>query len=248
MYCLATAKTAVHDTARQEGQEVSLAQDAFSPVPAAAVETGAMFTPVESAIGGMLIGLSAAISYLVDGRIAGVAGILGPFLRGATQLQPLTGGQLWKILFLLGLVLGGLIAMACNHDFSFPQAAPFHVVRYIAAAVFVGMGTRIGKGCTSGHGICGLPRFSSRSWVAVPTFMGMAIATVALTRHAFKWEQPRPWAVAELQWPPKWEFPVASLGASALLTFLMLALPTRIQRYVSPTLAGIIFGPCLSVS
>ncbi|CAE7617267.1 unnamed protein product [Symbiodinium sp. CCMP2592] len=201
-----------------------------------------MFTPVESAIGGMLIGLSAAISYLVDGRIAGVAGILGPFLRGVTQCQPLKDGQLWKILFLLGLVLGGMIAMACNHDFSFPQAAPFHVVRYIAAAIFVGMGTRIGKGCTSGHGICGLPRFSSRSWVAVPTFMGCAIGTVALTRHAFKWDQPGPWALAELQWPPKWEFPVASLVACVLLTGLMILLPMPIRSYASPTLAGIIFG------
>ncbi|CAE7903061.1 unnamed protein product, partial [Symbiodinium microadriaticum] len=195
-----------------------------------------------SAIGGMLIGLSAAISYLVDGRIAGVAGILGPFLRGVTQCQPLKDGQLWKILFLLGLVLGGLIAMACNHDFSFPRAAPFHVVRYIAAAIFVGIGTRVGKGCTSGHGICGLPRFSSRSWVAVPTFMGCAIVTVALTRHGFQWDQPGPWAVAELQWPPKWEFPVASLVACVLLTGLVLLLPMPVRSYASPTLAGIIFG------
>ena len=112
-----------------------------------------MFTPVESAIGGMLIGLSAAISYLVDGRIAGVAGILGPFLRGITQSQPLKGGQLWKILFLLGLVLGGLIAMACNHDFSFPSAAPYEFHRYIVAAICVGIGTRVGKGCTSLGGL-----------------------------------------------------------------------------------------------
>lgn len=133
---------------------------------------GSMFTPVESAIGGMMIGLSAALCYMVDGKIAGIAGVLGPFLRGVTQCQQMSGGHLWKLLFLLGLVLGGLIAMIFNEDFSFPGAAPFHMARYIAASIFVGMGTRIGRGCTSGHGICGLPRFSSRSWVAVPTFMG----------------------------------------------------------------------------
>mmetsp|Transcript_14931 Transcript_14931/g.35379 ORF Transcript_14931/g.35379 Transcript_14931/m.35379 type:complete len:381 (-) Transcript_14931:889-2031(-) len=201
-----------------------------------------MFTPVESAIGGMLIGLSAAICYQVDGKIAGCAGILGPFLRGVTQCQPMQGGQVWKLLFLVGLVIGGLIAMVCNHDFSFPAAAPFHIVRYIAASIFVGIGTRVGKGCTSGHGICGLPRFSSRSWVAVPTFMGVAIITVALTRHALEWDAPRQWAVADLQWPPRWEFPVISLVGSVLLTGLMLLLPQMIRVYASPVLAGSIFG------
>lgn len=201
-----------------------------------------MFTPVESAIGGMMIGLSAALSYMVDGKIAGIAGLLGPFLRGVTQCQPLSGGQLWKLLFLIGLMIGGLIAMIFNEDFSFPGAAPFHIVRYIAAGIFVGIGTRVGRGCTSGHGICGLPRFSSRSWVAVPTFMGVAVGTVALTRHAFKWDNPASPGVAEIQWPPKWQFPLASLCSSIVLAVILVCLPQKIRAFASPLVCGTIFG------
>lgn len=84
-----------------------------------------MFTPVESAIGGMMIGLSAALSYMVDGKIAGIAGLLGPFLRGVTQCQPLSGGQLWKLLFLIGLMIGGLIAMIFNEFFFLPRCCTF---------------------------------------------------------------------------------------------------------------------------
>eukprot|EP00434_Breviolum_minutum_P032844 symbB.v1.2.029047.t2/scaffold3132.1/size62850/5 len=207
-----------------------------------------MFTPVESAIGGMMIGLSAALSYMVDGKIAGIAGLLGPFLRGVTQCQPLSGGQLWKLLFLIGLMIGGLIAMIFNEDFSFPGAAPFHIVRYIAAGIFVGIGTRVGRGCTSGHGICGLPRFSSRSWVAVPTFMGVAVGTVALTRHAFKWDNPASPGVAEIQWPPKWQFPLASLCSSIVLAVILVCLPQKIRAFASPLVCGTIFGVGLGVA
>jgi len=194
-----------------------------------------MFTPIESGLGGMMIGLSAAIAYLVDGKIVGISGLLGPFLRGVLQCQPLEGGQMWKFLFLMGLIIGGLIARLCNEDFAFPAAAPFHVARYVVASIFVGVGTRIGRGCTSGHGICGLPRLSSRSWVAVPTFMGVAIGTVALTRHVLHWDHlsqsPAP-GIAELQWPPKWQFPAAALGASILLTVILVLLPIQLRRYL----------------
>lgn len=195
-----------------------------------------------------MIGLSAALCYMVDGKIAGIAGVLGPFLRGVTQCQQMSGGHLWKLLFLLGLVLGGLIAMIFNEDFSFPGAAPFHMARYIAASIFVGMGTRIGRGCTSGHGICGLPRFSSRSWVAVPTFMGVAVGTVAFTRHAFNWDVAPAPGVAELQWPPKWQFPVASLCGSVVLAVILVVLPEKIRVYASPLVCGSIFGVGLGVA
>jgi len=210
-----------------------------------------MFTPIESGLGGMMIGLSAAIAYLVDGKIVGISGLLGPFLRGVLQCQPLEGGQMWKFLFLMGLIIGGLIARLCNEDFAFPKAAPFHVARYVVASIFVGVGTRIGRGCTSGHGICGLPRLSSRSWVAVPTFMGVAIGTVALTRHVLDWDHlsqsPAP-GIAELQWPPKWQFPAAALGVSILLAVILLLLPIQLRRYVSPLLCGTIFGCGLGVA
>ena len=226
------------DPVAQNFQKRSLAEETTSSI---------MFTPVESAIGGMMIGLSAALSYMVDGKIAGIAGLLGPFLRGVTQCQPLSGGQLWKLLFLMGLVIGGLIAMIFNEDFSFPGAAPFHIVRYIAAGIFVGIGTRVGRGCTSGHGICGLPRFSSRSWVAVPTFMGVAVGTVALTRHAFNWDNPASPGVAEIQWPPKWQFPLASLCSSIVLAVILVFLPQKIRTFASPLVCGTIFGVGLSI-
>ena len=168
------------------------------------------FTPIESGVGGLLIGMSAALAYLADGKITGISGIAGPFLRGVGKCQPMKDGQLWKALFLVGLVTGGLLNLAFNRDFAYPQALDIPVARYCLGGVFVGIGTRVGRGCTSGHGICGLPRLAPRSWIAVPTFMGIAAVTVAVTRHAAKLDASGTWGVAELQWPPKWEFPLAA--------------------------------------
>lgn len=208
-----------------------------------------MFTPIESGLGGMMIGASAAMAYLIDGKITGISGIMGPFLRGVATCEPLKGGQLWKFFFLVGLVGGGMICLGLNWDFSFPPAPPMSFMRYLLAGISVGIGTRVGKGCTSGHGICGLPRFSLRSWISVPTFMGMAAATIAITRHALKIDgtgySPR---VAELQWPPQWQFPLGAFLSALLLIALSVLLPDRFKKFVSPLSSGLIFAMGLGAS
>ena len=107
------------------------------------------FTPIESGVGGLLIGYSAALAYLADGKITGISGIVGPFLRGMGECQPLKDGQLWKALFLSGLVIGGLLNLAFNRDFAYPQALEISLVRYCLGGVFVGIGTRAGRGCAA---------------------------------------------------------------------------------------------------
>ena len=200
------------------------------------------FTPIESGVGGLLIGLSAALAYLGDGKITGISGIAGPFLRGVGKCQPMKDGQLWKALFLVGLVTGGLLNLAFNRDFAYPQALDIPAARYCLGGVFVGIGTRAGRGCTSGHGICGLPRLAPRSWIAVPTFMGVAAVTVAVTRHAAQLDASGPWGVAELQWPLKWEFPLAAALSSLVLAALAVFLPSKPRSFVSPLACGMIFG------
>ena len=104
------------------------------------------------------------------------------------------------------------------------------------------------RGCTSGHGICGLPRLAPRSWIAVPTFMGIAAATVAVTRHTAKLDASGPWQAAELQWPPNWEFPFVAAIWSLLLTLPVMLLPSKPRSFISPMACGIIFGLGLGVS
>ncbi|CAJ1353567.1 unnamed protein product [Effrenium voratum] len=211
----------------------------------------AKFTPIESSIGGFLVGLSAFTAYAVDGKITGISGIMGPFLRGVAKCEPLKDGQLWKALFLSGLVLGGLVVWAFNKDFSFPAAPAYPFWRWILAGVLVGVGTRIGKGCTSGHGICGMPRFSLRSWIAVPVFMAAAASVVAITRHGLQEETNNllyQQQVAELMWPPRWEFPVGALVTSLALLALATLLPHKIRRFLSPLFSGLIFAMGLGAS
>eukprot|EP00928_Gymnodinium_smaydae_P045077 TRINITY_DN30093_c0_g3_i1.p1 TRINITY_DN30093_c0_g3~~TRINITY_DN30093_c0_g3_i1.p1 ORF type:complete len:372 (+),score=51.17 TRINITY_DN30093_c0_g3_i1:122-1117(+) len=179
---------------------------------------------------------------MVDGYIAGVAGILGPCLRSAVACQKLEGSYLWKVIFLLGMVLGGLVQFGLNRPFAYPPALNFSPIRYALAGVAVGFGTRTGRGCTSGHGICGLPRLSLRSWIAVPTFMGVAIVTVALTRHAWNLDPSSPSGIAELQWPPQWQFPVAALAVSLCLAAACFVLPSGVRSVVCPLSSGIIFA------
>ncbi len=133
------------------------------------------FTPGTSAAGGALIGLAAAIFILVNGRIAGISGILGGLLR------PMAGDISWRIAFVLGLVMApvlyGLFAElpAIRIDSGFPAL--------VIAGLLVGIGTRYGSGCTSGHGICGISRLSPRSLVATASFMAAGFATVFVLRH-----------------------------------------------------------------
>jgi len=138
----------------------------------------ANFTPLSAAIGGALIGLSAVLLMLLAGRIAGISGIFGGLLN------PATDDKGWRIAFIAGLILTPLIAGLIGHAMPAPQL-PANWTVIIAAGLLVGFGTRLGGGCTSGHGICGVARLSVRSIAATVIFMLAAIATVAVTRHVF---------------------------------------------------------------
>lgn len=134
------------------------------------------FTPVAALLGGALIGLAAVLLYAGLGRIAGVSGVLNRALEQAS-------GRAWRIAFLVGLVLGAGSWFAVGHGVP-AQRAGFPLPWLLLAGVLVGFGTRMGNGCTSGHGICGLARLSRRSLVAVAVFMCAAFLTVYLLRHA----------------------------------------------------------------
>ena len=136
------------------------------------------FTPLSAAIGGGLIGLSAVLLMLLTGRIAGISGIFGGLLNFGSDDRD------WRIAFIAGLILAPLIAGWIGHAMPTPKL-PANWTVIIAAGLLVGFGTRLGGGCTSGHGICGVARLSSRSMVATVTFMLTAIATVAITHHLF---------------------------------------------------------------
>ncbi len=134
------------------------------------------FTPIASLIGGIMIGLGASAMLLMEGRIAGISGIFAGLLR------PIKGDLLWKLCFTAGLIAGGLML-----KIALPAAFDFGIVRpyaaLIAAGLLVGFGTRLGNGCTSGHGVCGISRLSARSMVATGTFMVSGAIVVFLVNH-----------------------------------------------------------------
>jgi len=136
----------------------------------------ANFTPVSAAIGGMLIGLSAVLLMLLTGRIAGISGIFS----GLLNLRGEDKG--WRIAFVAGLILAPVIAGAIGYGMAAPEL-PANWVIISVAGLLVGFGTRLGGGCTSGHGICGIGRLSTRSIVATIVFMTTAVITVAITHH-----------------------------------------------------------------
>ena len=126
--------------------------------------------------GGVLIGLSAALLLLFNGRVAGISGIAGGLL------QPARGETAWRIAFLVGLVGGGLfLSVAAPESIGAPAVGGLGLA--VVAGVLVGFGTRLGSGCTSGHGVCGLARGSIRSLAATLTFMATAALTVFVVRH-----------------------------------------------------------------
>ena len=133
------------------------------------------FTPGMSLLGGLLIGTASALFILANGRIAGISGILGGLLR------PTSGDVVWRLAFLLGLIVAPAVLAA----FVAPviptiDAGPSTL---IIAGLLVGIGTRYGGGCTSGHGVCGLSRLSPRSLIATLAFMGTGMAIVFAMRH-----------------------------------------------------------------
>ena len=134
------------------------------------------FTPVSALLGGALIGLSAVLLWLANGRIAGISGIAGGLLA------PWTRDVGWRVAFILGLVAGPLLAAAVGGGRP-SIAVTSSAGLLIAGGLLVGYGTRLGGGCTSGHGVCGLARLSPRSIVATGVFLTAAIVTVFVTRH-----------------------------------------------------------------
>ena len=133
------------------------------------------FTPWSSLAGGMLIGAAAAVLVLLSGRIAGISGIVGGLLR------PVRGDIGWRIAF-----VGGLIGAPLVYAFAAALPTPridAGTATLAVAGLLVGVGTRYGAGCTSGHGVCGLSRLSPRSLVATLAFMGAGFATVFVVRH-----------------------------------------------------------------
>ena len=135
------------------------------------------FTPWSAAIGGVIIGLAAALFLLVNGRVAGISGIVGG------MLHPRAGDFAWRLAFVAGLLLAPLAyATAAATNVSATIEAGYPVL--ILAGLLVGIGTRFASGCTSGHGVCGLSRLSPRSLVATLSFMAAGFVTVFVVRHA----------------------------------------------------------------
>jgi len=134
------------------------------------------FTPISALIGGLLIGASAALLLVLNGRIAGISGILGGLV------PPERGQARWRLAFLAGMFIAPLVYVG------FGGILPTVVVdaplpMLVVAGLIVGFGTRLGSGCTSGHGVCGIGRGSPRSLVATAVFLTVAVATVFVTRH-----------------------------------------------------------------
>jgi uncharacterized membrane protein YedE/YeeE len=137
------------------------------------------FTPGAALAGGLMIGLAVAALVLLAGRIAGISGIVGGLLR------PVRGDVAWRLAFVLGLVAAPLLWLALAAPPALHIAAGDGTL--VAAGLLVGVGTRYGGGCTSGHGVCGLSRLSPRSIVATLAFMGVGFATVHVLRHVVPW-------------------------------------------------------------
>jgi uncharacterized membrane protein YedE/YeeE len=136
----------------------------------------ANFTPLSAAIGGALIGLAAVMLMLLAGRVAGISGIAA----GILGIGSIDRG--WRVAFVVGLILAPVAAMLAGYAVPVPQMPTSWIV-VVAAGLLVGFGARLGGGCTSGHGICGIARLSKRSIAATMIFMGTAVVTVALMRH-----------------------------------------------------------------
>jgi uncharacterized membrane protein YedE/YeeE len=133
------------------------------------------FTPWASLAGGILIGLATALLLLANGRIAGISGILGGLLR------PARGDVAWRVAFLLGLFVAPLVWLTMR---AMPPAQIDHSPAVLAVGgLLVGIGTRFGSGCTSGHGVCGIARLSPRSLAATACFMAAGFVTVFIVRH-----------------------------------------------------------------
>lgn len=136
-----------------------------------------LFTPWAAILGGAIIGLSATIFLLFNGRIAGISGIVGGLFR------PMPGDIFWRVAFIIGMLLSPWVWQAIAKMPEIQINAGYDTL--VIAGLLVGVGTRFGSGCTSGHGVCGLSRLSLRSLVATLSFMAAGFAMTYVVRHAF---------------------------------------------------------------
>ena len=139
------------------------------------------FTPLASAFGGALIGLSAVLLMALNGRIAGVSGI------GSSVLPPWTerldnNDLAWRLAFIIGIMMAPLLVQTVSGE-AIQQTVSSNISLMVNAGLITGVGSGYGGGCTSGHGVCGMSRLSMRSIIATCTFMATAFMTVFITRH-----------------------------------------------------------------
>ncbi len=134
------------------------------------------FTPYSALFGGLLIGLGATIMLLLNGRITGISGILSGLL------SPVKGDSLWRVCFLFGMILSAGVFIKLFPDSLLPRTN-FPLALLIIGGFLVGFGTRLGNGCTSGHGVCGIARLSVRSMIATLVFMFSGGVSVFIIRH-----------------------------------------------------------------
>jgi uncharacterized membrane protein YedE/YeeE len=141
---------------------------------------GAMTPPTigTALAGGALIGLSASLLLTLTGRVAGISGIVGGLMSSTGPRS----ANAWRIAFVLGLLTGGVVLFVYRPQ-SFDGAASVSPLLVALAGLFVGVGTTLGNGCTSGHGVCGISRLSKRSFVATAVFMAAGIVVTFLVRH-----------------------------------------------------------------
>jgi len=135
------------------------------------------FTLIASLLGGLLIGIAAALLILFNGKIAGISGIIGGLISANRE------DRFWRIAFLVGLIIAPSVWQMFYPLPTIQISSNTPLV--IIAGLLVGIGTRIGSGCTSGHGVCGISRFSTRSIIATLMFMAVGFITVFLVRHVF---------------------------------------------------------------
>jgi uncharacterized membrane protein YedE/YeeE len=127
-------------------------------------------------LGGILIGLSTSLFLVMNGRLIGISGIIGSLFAGAWP------ERIWRIVFLLGLIIGGMLSLKVFPQFNFAEIPASRPILF-TGALLVGFGTRLGNGCTSGHGVCGIPRGSVRSIMATLFFMMAGMITVFILKR-----------------------------------------------------------------